>query len=72
VVVQKKHPPPPICTTLSWLEEILLAIIYVFKATPRRVQGEARRHLGEYKVRQGDAISMKNERKRGKVKEKKG
>jgi hypothetical protein len=34
------------------------------KATPRRV--------GEYKVRQGDAISMKNERKRGKVKEKKG
>jgi hypothetical protein len=45
-----------------------------------RRQGEARRstpfqpprrRLGEYKVRQGDAISVKNERKKGKVKRKK-
>jgi hypothetical protein len=41
-------------------------------------KGEARRgdqppssRLGEYKVRQGDAISVKNERKRGKIKGKK-
>jgi hypothetical protein len=43
-----------------------------------RRQGEARRGdqppsscLGEYKVRQGDAISVKNEREKGKVKGKK-
>ncbi len=30
-----------------------------------------RRRLGEYKARQGNAISVKNEREEGKVKEKK-